>query len=120
MAFTREFFKKRSFKIIDIPDFDTGGEKISLRALTSKEQEAIEKFQPKEDENVSEEAKSAAFKKTMLAMFAMLLGDESGNRIYTDLSEDTLSEINDNVALFVVLRVVKLGQEYNSEQLKKV
>lgn len=118
MAFTRDLFKKRNFKTITIEDFDTGGETITIRSLTTSEQESIEKFQPKDD-NVSDDVKSAAYKKTMLAMFALAFGDVDGKRIYGDLEDSTLQEIADNVPMFVILRVVKLAQEYNNEQLKK-
>jgi len=117
MALRDKLKQTNCFKVITIPEWDTGGEVISVRALTIEEQEAIDAARPEDDSD----AKADGRKKTtfVLLTFCFMLGDSAGNRVYPDASEADFKEIRSKIPAKVIQEVIRQAGEFSLEATKK-
>ncbi len=116
MAARDKLKKKQCFTPFSVEGWDTGGEALTLRALTVDEQTEIAASRPVPLE-VTEENRAQAREAYSLKIFSLLLGDSAGNRVYE--SEEDFAEIKKNIPALVILRVVKEGMAYNADETKK-
>ncbi len=105
MALRDKLKKRNCFQKFSIPEWDTGGEVVTIRSMNDSELESLTELAE------AEKTKETARRFGYLAC-AAFLGDSAGNRVYEDTEED-LNELRANIPLVVVRRVVEAGMAYN-------